>query len=391
MPILVVRRRAWRYAAGIALVGLIGFAWLPASSGAASRSATLPTAYVTNSQLNTVSVFVGSAFAGTVQNVGSGPTGIAINRTGTKAYVADYGFFNQPRRTVTPIDLTTGLAGRPIEVGTGPLAIATTPGGRFALVTLQGTASHPGHQVVEINLATRQVSAPVPVGFNPESLAITPDGTTAYVGDLSSAEVTPVDLTTWPPTALPPIPLSGTAPRAIAISPDGGEAYVLDAENATIIPIELATRTVGQPVNLVCHMQGDPGCTPDAIVISPDGRTAYVAAAGSGDAIILNLPSLTIAGVVQTGGYPDALGQSGRWLYVANGASNTVTAFSGLRSPWEIGGVTYPFGVAVVPGHMSGSALGNPILGTLPVSANHGASAAAVLARPQPFYGSPPT
>jgi DNA-binding beta-propeller fold protein YncE len=390
MPTQVVRQRAWRYAASVALVGLIGFAWLPAPSGAVSRSSALPTAYVTNSQLNTVSVFVGSTFAGTVQNVGSGPTGIAIDGPSSSAYVADYGFLNQPRRTVTPIDLTTGTAGTPIRVGTGPLAIAITPGGKFALVTLQGTASHPGHQVVEVNLATRQVSAPVPVGLNPESLAITPDGTKAYVGALSSAEVTPVDLTTWPPTALLPIPLSGTAPRAIAVSPDGSMAYVLDAENATIIPIELATGAVGPPVNLVCHMQGDPGCTPDAIVISPDGRTAYVAAAGSGDAIILNLPSLTVAGVVQTGGYPDALGLGGHWLYVANGASNTVTAFSGLRSPWEIGGVTYPFGIAVVPGRRPGSALGNTIFGTLPAAGNRGAAAAAVPAHPKPFYGLPP-
>jgi len=137
-------------------------------------------------------------------------------------------------------------------------------------------------------------------------------------------------------------------------------------------------------------MQGDPGCTPDAIVISPDGRTAYVAAAGSGDAIILNLPSLTVAGVVQTGGYPDALGEGGHWLYVANGASNTVTAFSGLRSPREIGGVTYPFGIAVVPGRRAGSSFGNTILGKPPATGKRDAPAPAVLAHPKPFYGLPP-
>ena len=107
-------------------------------------------------------------------------------------------------------------------VGTGPLAVAVTPDDRFALVTLQGTAAHPGRWVREINLATRAVSPSVAVGLNPESLAIAPDGTTAYVAAFGSAEVTPVDLTTWPPKALTPIPLPGTSPRAIAIAPTAG-------------------------------------------------------------------------------------------------------------------------------------------------------------------------
>ena len=284
-----------------------------------------------------------------------GERGVGTDRdrhrlTDNTAYVADYGFLNQPDTTVTPIDLTTQTAGKPITVGSGPLAIAIRPGGHFAVVTLQGSAQHPGHQVREINLTTRAVSAPVDVGVNPESLAIAPNGLTAYVADFSSAEVTPVNLTSWPPTAEAPIKLKGTSPRAIAITPRGGHAYVLDAAHATIIPIILPSGKVGTPVDLVCQAEGDPGCTPSALTISPDGRTAYIAAAGSGDVVMLGLPSLAVVGVVETGAYPDALGLSGQWLYVANGESNTISAFSGLGSPRTIGDVTYPFGVAVVPG-----------------------------------------
>lgn len=50
---------------------------------------------------------------------------------------------------------------------------------------------------------------------------------------------------------------------------------------------------------------GHPGCTPDTITILPNGKTAYVAAAGSAGVMLLHLPSLAIAGVVQTGAYPD--------------------------------------------------------------------------------------
>ena len=375
-----------RGACALSVASATGLTAMPTPVGAATA---VPTAYVTNSQLHSVSIYQGDQFVGTIPHVGPGPTGIAIDSTGSTAYVADYGFLGQPARTVTPLDLATGTAEAPITVGVGPLAIAVLPGNRFALVTLQGTGAHPGHKMREINLVTRAVSAPVNVGLNPESLAVTPDGATAYVAAFGSAEVTPVDLTTWPPRARTPIPLPGASPRAIAISPDGQTAYVLDAANATVIPISITGGTVGQPVDLVCHMQGDPGCTPSAIVISPDGRTAYVSAAGSADVIMLNLPSLTVAGVVETGAYPDALGLSGRWLYVANGASDTMTVFSGLRAPQTVGGVTYPFGVAIVSKIVGETHGVNPIDVTASAPRAGEYTGTAVSARPAPFYGLP--
>jgi DNA-binding beta-propeller fold protein YncE len=380
----------WRLgsiAIAIVAVSAIGLAVNVAPDSAATA---LPTAYVTNSQLTSVSMFVGSRFAGVIPDAGSGPTGIAVDSNGSTAYVADYGFLAQPAHTVTPINLATDTADTPITVGLGPLAIAVTPGDRFALVTLQGTAAHPGHWVREINLATRALSPPVNVGLNPESLAITPDGTTAYVAAFSSAQITPVDLTAWPPHARAPIRLPNSSPRAIAIAPDGHMAYVLDAAKATVTPISIPGGTVGTPVDLVCRMQGDPGCTPSAIAISRDGRTAFVSAAGSADMIMLDLPSLTVAGVIATGGYPDALGLSGRWVFVANGASNTMSVFSGLHSARTAGGVTYPFGVAVVPA--AGAGIQRIPRIDLPSASSRamGVGSPAVLARPAPFYGVSP-
>ena len=381
---------SWTAGAVLAAFGMLTLPVAPASGAtAADVTSGDPVAYVTNSQLASVSIYVGAKFTGTI-NVGAGPTGIAITPDNSTAYVADYGFNNQPAQTVTPINLKRSLAGKPIAVGVGPLAIAVTPGGRFAVVTLQGTAAHPGHQVREINLATRAVSAPVEVGTYPESLAISPDGTTAYVGAFSSAKITPVDLTTWPPRAETPILLPGTAPRAIAISSNGAKAYVLDAANATIIPITLSTRKVGPPVGLVCVAQGSPGCTPSSIVISADGRTAYVAAAGSADVIMLNLPTLTVAGVLQVGAYPDAVALSGNWLYVGNGASNTLSVFSGLSAPRTVTGVTYPFGIAVVPGGESTTTASSTAISS-PLSGHATVPSGLVTERtqPTPFYGFP--
>ena len=349
----VAKRRSFAIVLTVAIVSALVSAATASGAGASTRSREgfpAPTVYVTNSQLNTVSVIQGTQLVHTIPHVGQGPVGIAVTPDHSTAYVADFGFFDKSSHTVTPIDLHTWLPGTPIGVGAGPMEIAITPDGTTAVVTLQGSSRRAGHNVVTIDLATRAVSAPIDVGLYPESVAIAPDGKTAYVGAFGSAQVTPVDLTTSPAHAETPIPLPGSSPRAIAISPDGATAYVLDAANASITPIDLATGTPGAPVDLVCHQFGDPGCTPDAIVIDKAGTTAYVAAAGSSDVIVLSLPSLTVERVMATGGYPDALGLTPGWFYVANGASNSVSVFRGGRQPVSVPGLDYPIGIAVVPG-----------------------------------------
>ena len=65
--------------------------------------------------------------------------------------------------------------------------------------------------------------------------------------------------------------------------------------------------------------------------------------------MVLNLHPLSVKGVVQVGTYPDAVGLRGRWLYVANAESNTMSILKGHRTPSTVGGVTYPYGVAVRP------------------------------------------
>jgi DNA-binding beta-propeller fold protein YncE len=368
--------------AGLALLLCVASATVPAGAHPA-----WPTAYVTNAQLSSLSVYSGNQLSGSIANVGNGPTGIAVDPTSKTAYVADYGFSGSPSSTVTPVDLSSGQPLPPIPVGVGPLAIALTPDDKFAVVTLQGTPTSPGHQVQEINLSTLAVSPAVNVGTNPQSLAISPDGHTAYVAALTSGNVTPVDLTSWPPHALAPIPLPGTAPNGIAVSPNGRTAYVLDAEHAIVIPISLPSESVGTPLDLVCQKSGDPGCTPHAIVISPNGRTAYVAAAGSADVVVLKLPSLTVSGVLSTGGYPDGLGLSGRWLYVADAASNEMSIFVGGKHPHTVGGVTYPYGVGVLPPAKAGIAA--PALAQRPPPRDGAARPAGVDRPVTPFYGAP--
>ena len=306
----------------LVVLGLTVFGAMPASGATrsgfvptAAQKSSAPTAYVTNYQGGTISVLHGAKVVGTISGVGPGPTGIAIVPGTTTAYVADFGYLNSPGDTVTPVDLATGIAGSPITVGPGPFAIRITPDGLYAVVNLLGVGEPKGNQIVRITLATGVVSKPVKVGNTPESLGISPDGSTAYVGSYgtspANASITPVEIETPTPTALPKIPIPGTAPSAVAVAPDGQTLYVTDAVGAQLIPISLPSDTVGQGLALKCTQQGDPGCSPEALTISSKGATAWITAAGSSDVLKVNLKQFAVVGtslrpgdIPMVSGYP---------------------------------------------------------------------------------------
>jgi YVTN family beta-propeller protein len=220
------------------------------------------------------------------------------------------------------------------------------------VVTLLGVGATKGDQIVRITLATGAVSKPVKVGSAPESLAISPDGSTAYVGSYGTssadASITPVEIETPKPKALPEIAIPGTAPSALAFAPNGETLYMTDAEGAQLIPISIPSDTVGEGLGLVCMKQGDPGCSPEGLTISSKGTIAWVTAAGSGDVLKVNLTRFAVVDEVPTGGYPYGVGAAGGWVYTANSASNSVTVIhngSVVATP-SVG--EYPLGVVVV-------------------------------------------
>lgn len=359
---MIDRKPSWGVllkVSGLVLLGLTAVAAAPASAatrgGVASNRAgsqSAPTAYITNYQGGTISVLRRAKVVRTISGVGPGPTGIAVAPGGQTAYVADFGYLDDPGDTVTPVDLATGTTGTPITVGSGPFAIAITPNGRYAVVNLLGVGSSKGDKIVRITLADGAVSKPVKVGLAPESLAISPDGKTAYVGaygaGTADASITPVDIASSPPRALAPIAIPGTAPSAMAMSPDGTTLYVTDAVGAQLIPISVPSGVVGKGLYLVCHQQGDPACSPEVLAISSNGATAWVAAAGSGFVLKVNLHRFVVAEEAPTGGYPDGVGVADGWVYTANAASNDATVIHngtvvGTPSTGE-----YPLGVVVV-------------------------------------------
>ena len=209
------------------------------------------------------------------------PGAIAITPDGRTAYVAD-----AFAATVTPIDLTTGVAGATISISSTPnsgiSAIAISPSGTTAYVSVVVAAQATG-VVVPIDLARGTPEAGIPVGSDPVHIAITPDGSTAYVVDYGDGTITPIAL---PSGTVEPELLVGGSPVDMAITPDGHAAYVMDGLDANaVIPIALSANPAQDVVgSAISAVSGEA----QAIAITPDGGRAVLV--GGTGASLVSLP-----------------------------------------------------------------------------------------------------
>src|SRR6267378_1351790 len=146
--------------------------------------------------------------------VGSIPTGIVFNSTGSRAYVT-----NQYGASVSIVNPATSTVADSIAVGNRPFEVLVAPGdsvlyvakidsvygirlstkaiiARFAIPevgngivvardTLLYVSTHNGGTVVEFNLRTRVVGRTFAVGGVPQKLAVSPDGTELYIANES--------------------------------------------------------------------------------------------------------------------------------------------------------------------------------------------------------------
>ena len=254
--------------------------------------------------------------------VGKQPSGMAINKAGTLALVANRaddsvsvlsidGKNVKPAGTVSVATQPTAAVAVPPPAL--PAAVAITPDGKRALVGKSGA-----NRVGLLDIDGQKVSYAqvdgknydMATGLNPLNVQVTPDGKLAIVnnigggqdGQVDTAGV--IDLEASPPRVVDQV-VVGDGPEGLAMSPAGGYAaslilngtggtpktafYRHDKSYVALLKID------GKSVRKVA--QADVGGLAEGIAFSPDGHYLYVGNFVDSDIDILRLEGDTLTKV----------------------------------------------------------------------------------------------
>jgi DNA-binding beta-propeller fold protein YncE len=247
--------------------------------------------------------------------VGKQPSGMAINKTGTLALVANraddtVGVLSIDGKTVKLVDTVSvagpaAAAGAPPTPPATPSAVAITPDGKRALVVKSGA-----NRVALLDIDGQKVgyakidgkNYDMASGLNPLNVQVTPDGKLAIVNNIGGGQdgqvdtVGVIDFEANPPRVVDQV-VAGDGPEGLAMSPTGGYAasillngtgstpktafYRHDRSLVALLKIE------GKSVRKVA--EAEVGGLAEGVAFSPDGRYLYVGNFVDSDIDILRL------------------------------------------------------------------------------------------------------
>jgi DNA-binding beta-propeller fold protein YncE len=259
--------------------------------------------------------------------LGRQPSGLAINRAGTLALVANraddtVSVLSISGKEVKVIDTVSVSSGSSTKEQ--PSAIAITPDGKHALV-----AKFLAHKVAYLAIDGQKVTYgkyDMATGLYPYNVAITPDGRLAIAGNNGGAGSSDgqedtaaiIDMTLDPPRVIDQV-VVGDGPEGLAISPTGKYAVevILNGSNlshdkffyhpvsyVTLLKIDSKNKKVwrvGKPV--------DVGGLAEGVTFSRDGRYLYVGNFMDGTMSILELKGdqLGVVSTFKLPGHPASL------------------------------------------------------------------------------------
>jgi YVTN family beta-propeller protein len=231
------------------------------------------------------------------------------------------------------------VLGSPYTAGISPSSIVLDPSHKFAYVANAGENNISLFKIGTTGALT-EVLPRAPSGQNPNSLAITPAGDFLFASNANSNTITgySVSASTGALTPLGGTTLTGFTPVKLAIPPSGKFLYVANSNSSTVSGFAIdssgnLTAVPNSPVPV--------GAGPNWIDIDPSSKFLYVASlnAGnfsgftidSGTGQLTAMPQSPYGVIVSTTVTPLStllVDPSGKYLYVANRASNNVYAFT---------------------------------------------------------------
>jgi DNA-binding beta-propeller fold protein YncE len=222
---------------------------------------------------------------GTVE-VGKQPSGLAINRAGTLALVA-----NRADKSISVLSINGNdiKLVDTVAMGDEVASVAFTPDGKRALAT-----KFAAHKIALLTVEGQKVTYTkhdMPVGLWPYNIDVTPDGKIGISADNGNSgspdghidTVSIIDLEAQPPRVIDRV-VVGDAPEGFAISPKGDVAVAVLLGGASVAKTawfntkrngSLAVLKIeGKKVTKVGEVEV--GGLPEGVVFSPDGKYIYV-------------------------------------------------------------------------------------------------------------------
>lgn len=258
--------------------------------------------------------------------LGKQPSGMAINRAGTLALVA-----NRADNTVSVLTISgktvtvaSSVALAPADAPNQQLsAVAITPDGKHALVAKTGINKV---ALLDIDGATVTYKGyDMIAGVFPYNVQITADGKLGLVnnngnggvGDGQVDTVAVIDMTLDPPRVVDFIAV-GDAPEGLAIRPTGGYAVSLTTNGSGGSAPPTAFFRHDHSVAVLLKLDGkkvrkvsetEVGALAEGIAFSPDGKYLYVASDADQDMTVLRLEGnkLTPVGSLKLPGHPASM------------------------------------------------------------------------------------
>jgi YVTN family beta-propeller protein len=270
----------------------------------------------------------------------SGVQSITADPSGKFVYTAN---LNSNNVSAFSINATTGklteFTGSPFAAGQYPASITVGPTGRFVYVTNEGSNTV---SVYSVNPATGALTkiSDNPTGSQPRSITVDPSGKFVYVANAFSNNVSAfsINATTGLLTKITGSPFAaGDVPQSITAEPSGRFVYVANRGSKTI-----SAFSVNPATGALTKITGSPfavGNLLNDITVAPTGKYLFVTTdvtttgrnvagysinAATG-ALTVMIGSPYVAGFSPSG---MAFDPSGRFFYVANWGSKTISAFT---------------------------------------------------------------
>jgi uncharacterized repeat protein (TIGR01451 family) len=218
-----------------------------------------------------------------------------------------------------------------VAAGVSPSAVAVDSTGSFAYV-----ASSSGVSAFSISASTGALVGlgAVAAGNQPSAVAVDATGRFVYVANGASNDVSvfTINATTGALTGVGPRVVAGAGPDAIAIDPLSRFVYVCNRASNTVLAYSI-TQSTGALTAIGSAVATGTG--PSSVTIDVSGRFVYVTNQTSNDisaySINQSTGALTSVGpTVPAGSGPVSIGteSTGRFAYAANHVDDTLSAFA---------------------------------------------------------------